>query len=57
VIEVADLLGHENATQVIKVYGRRVQGTQDRVRRIIESRWNDASGGPSETATAQGRPR
>jgi integrase len=56
-IEVAELLGHEDATQVIKVYARRVQGARERSRRAMERRWNAGLGGPGEGATAQGRPQ
>ena len=50
--EVADLLGHEDGTMVLRVYGHRIPGGEDRVRRTLDTLWQT----PDGAATAQGRP-
>lgn len=57
VVEVAGLLGHKDATQVIKVYGRRIPGSEDRMRKVLQAVWDAASGPSDDAATAQGRPQ
>ncbi len=36
---VAKLLGHENATLVLKVYGHLLPGADDRARRAVDAAW------------------
>ena len=54
VVAVAEILGHENATLVLSVYGHLLPGSEDRTRKAIDFAWNPA---PGEAATAPGRPR
>ena len=39
VVAVAERLGHENATLVLKVYGHLVPGSEDRTRRALDAAW------------------
>lgn len=39
VVAVAERLGHENATLVLKTYGHLVPGSEDRTRRAIDEAW------------------
>jgi integrase len=57
VIEVAELLGHEDASLVVSTYGHVVQGFEDRARKAIDAAWNAPDEASSEAVTAQGRPR
>jgi integrase len=52
VIEVAERLGHENATLVLTTYGHLIQGQDDRTRQAIDEAWT----AQNETATSQARP-
>lgn len=56
VVEVADLLGHEDGTMVLRVYGHRIPGGEDRVRKTLDALWKAPAGRPDEGPTAQGRP-
>jgi integrase len=53
VVAVAERLGHDNATMVIKVYGHLLPDSEDRTRRVVDQAWSRGSG---EFPTAQGRP-
>jgi integrase len=54
VIAVAERLGHDDATMVLKVYGHLMPDSEDRTRKAIDDAWSTA---PEEAATAPGRPR
>lgn len=56
VIEVAELLGHEDASLVVSTYGHVVQGFEDRARKAIEAAWIAPADESAEAVTAQGRP-
>ncbi|HEX5813511.1 MAG TPA: site-specific integrase, partial [Pseudonocardia sp.] len=56
VIDVAELLGHEDATMVLRVYGHLIPGGEDRMRKAVDAAWRAVSAGFGEAATAQGRP-
>lgn len=53
VVAVAERLGHDNATMVIRVYGHLLPDSEDRTRRAIDEAWATSS---AITPTAQGRP-
>ncbi|GAA1285786.1 hypothetical protein GCM10009609_59200 [Pseudonocardia aurantiaca] len=53
VIAVAERLGHDNATMVIKVYGHLLPDSEDRTRRALDDAWSAPA---AEAPTAQGRP-
>jgi integrase len=38
---VAEMLGHENAALVIKVYGHLMPGSEDQMRRVIDAAWSE----------------
>jgi integrase len=42
VVAVAEYLGHENATLVLKTYGHLMPDSEDRMRRAIDAAWSDA---------------
>ena len=44
VVAVAERLGHENATLVLKTYGHHMPDSEDRTRRAIDTAWS--SDGP-----------
>jgi integrase len=52
VVAVAERLGHENATLVLKTYGHLMPDSEDRTRRAIDTAWS--SDGP-QTARAPSR--
>lgn len=52
VVAVAERLGHDDATMVIKVYGHLMPDSEDRTRKAIDAAWSTAQ----KTPTAQGRP-
>jgi integrase len=54
---VAELLGHEDATLVLQVYGHLMPGSEDRTRRAVDAAWNAVSEASRKADTAQGRPR
>lgn len=56
VVEVAELLGHEDASQVVKVYGHAAEGFDVRARKALDAAWRATQSGPGEAAAAQGRP-
>jgi integrase len=41
---VAEMLGHENATLVLKVYGHLMPGSEDQMRRVIDAAWSEGRG-------------
>ena len=41
VVAVAERLGHENATLVLKTYGHLMPDSEDRTRRAIDAAWTD----------------
>jgi len=43
VIDVAELLGHEDATLVVKTYGHGTPNRDDRARKVIDSLWRGVS--------------
>lgn len=53
VVAVAERLGHDDATMVIKVYGHLLPDSEDRTRRALDEAW---SGMKSGRPTAQRRP-
>ncbi len=57
VVEVAELLGHEDTTQVVQTYGHSQEGFEVRARKVIESAWNTVQERPADSVTAQGPPR
>jgi integrase len=47
VVAVADALGHENATLVLRTYGHLMPDSEDRLRRAVDLAWanvDDAAG-------------
>lgn len=53
VIEVAERLGHENATLVLTTYGHLIHGQDDRTRQAIDDAWT----GQADAAPSQPRPQ
>jgi site-specific recombinase XerC len=53
VVAVAERLGHDDATMVIRVYGHLLPDSEDRTRKAVDQAWSSGSG---EAPTAQGRP-
>lgn len=53
VVAVAERLGHDNATMVIRVYGHLLPDSEDRTRRAVDEAWSAPS---AEAATALTRP-
>ncbi|MCW0215215.1 MAG: tyrosine-type recombinase/integrase [Pseudonocardia sp.] len=53
VVAVAERLGHDNATMVIRVYGHLVPGSESRTRKAVDAAWSSDS---ATSPTAQGRP-
>jgi integrase len=51
VVAVAERLGHENATLVLKTYGHLMPDSEDRTRRAIDAAWTTDG---LETASAHG---
>ncbi len=43
VVAVAERLGHENATLVLKTYGHLMPDSEDRTRRAIDAAWSAPS--------------
>jgi integrase len=52
VVAVAERLGHENATLVLKTYGHLMPDSEDRTRRAVDEAWS-AITGPSEQAATR----
>jgi integrase len=50
VVAVAERLGHENATLVLRTYGHLMPDSEDRTRRAIDTAWSTSDG--LETAQA-----
>jgi hypothetical protein len=44
VVAVAERLGHENATLVLKTYGHLMLDSEDRTRRPIDTAWSTSDG-------------
>jgi integrase len=44
VVAVAERLGHENATLVLKTYGHLMPDSEDRTRRPIDTAWSTSDG-------------
>jgi hypothetical protein len=44
VVAVAERLGHENATLVLKTYGHLMPDSEDRTRRAIDAAWSTSDG-------------
>jgi hypothetical protein len=53
VVAVAERLGHENATLVLKTYGHLMPDSEDRTRRAIDTAWSKSDG--LQTAQAPSR--
>jgi integrase len=53
VLAVAERLGHENATLVLKTYGHLMPDSEDRTRRAIDTAWSTSDG--PQTAQAPSR--
>ena len=43
-VAVAERLGHENATLVLKTYGHLMPDSEDRTRRAIDTAWSTSDG-------------
>jgi len=43
-VAVAENMGHENATMVLRVYDHLMPGSKDRMRRAIDAAWTDTTG-------------
>ena len=56
VVAVAERLGHEDATMVLRVYGHLLPDSEDRTRKAVDAAWRRPTEGSEESATAQGRP-
>jgi integrase len=56
VIAVAELLGHEDATLVLKVYGHLLPGREDHTRRAIDAAFAPKDDGPAQLHTAHRLP-
>jgi integrase len=54
VVTVAERLGHDDASTVIRVYGHTMPDSEDRTRKAIDEAWSATT---REAGTAQGRPR
>lgn len=57
VVAVAEVLGHEDATLVLQVYGHLMPGSEDRTRKAVDAAWHAVSTQDHGAGTAQGRPR
>jgi integrase len=57
VVAVAERLGHEDGTMVLRVYGHLLPDSEDHIRKAVDAAWGDLSGRAGEAGTAQGRPR
>jgi integrase len=54
VIAVAERLGHDDATMVLKVYGHLMPDSEDRTRKAIDDAWSTSS---TDALTAPARPQ
>lgn len=52
VIAVAERLGHDDASMVLRVYGHLMPGSEDRTRRVVDAAWS--TGDTGVRAVAQG---
>lgn len=57
VVAVAERLGHDNATMVLRVYAHLLPDSEDRTRRAVDDAWKAPETGSGEAPTAQGRPQ
>jgi integrase len=57
VVTVAELLGHKDATLVVRTYGHRMPGREDRARRVIDAAFASSAAPAPDSLTAPGRPR
>jgi integrase len=57
VMDVAKLLGHKDATLVVRTYGHPSASVEDRARRALDGAWSADPIVSGETGTAQGRPK
>ena len=57
VVAVAERLGHEDATMVLRVYGHLLPDSEDRTRKAVDDAWRGPEEGSGGAATAQGRPK
>jgi integrase len=46
VVAVAEYLGHEDATLVLKTYGHLMINSEDRMRRAVDAAWKNSKSGP-----------
>lgn len=53
VVAVAERLGHENATLVLKTYGHLMPGTDDRTRRAVDTAWASEPLAPVEDSSGE----
>jgi integrase len=53
VVAVAERLGHENATLVLKTYGHLMPDSEDRTRRAVDEAWGSAITVPSEQSATR----
>jgi integrase len=51
VVAVAERLGHENATLVLKTYGHLMPDSEDRTRRAVDEAWCAITAPSEESAT------
>lgn len=57
VTAVAELLGHEDATLVTRVYAHIMPGAEDLARKAIDAAWSEHHQSTEKVAVAQGRPQ
>lgn len=55
VVAVAERLGHEDATMVLRVYGHLLPDSEDRTRKAVDAAWRGLAGGDGEAVTVPGR--
>jgi integrase len=53
VVAVAERLGHENATLVLKTYGHLMPDSEDRTRLAVDQAWSSAITVPSEQSATR----
>ena len=52
VIAVAERLGHDDASMVLRVYGHLMPDSEDRTRRVVDDAWSTGDPGLLRVATA-----
>jgi integrase len=50
---VAEMLGHENASLVLKVYGHLMPGSEGQMRRVIDAAWSETGQKPVKTSESR----